>query len=89
MVKALSFAVWWLSTVLLSLLWGCWAGCSLTALSLLMRMSTALMGVLTVAMVVWAFKSPRKPVNPAAGLLSKAEIAERENRIPFQRGIRR
>ncbi len=54
------------------------------ALSFWVLVGCALMGAL-----VWAFKSPRKPVNPAAGLLSKAEIAERENRIPFQRGIRR
>ena len=69
MVKALTFFVWWLSTVLVVLLWDCRTGCNLTALNLLMRLSSALISVLTVALIVWAIQRLRS---------RRAEDARRE-----------
>ncbi|MGD9757033.1 MAG: hypothetical protein AB7U71_05840 [Comamonas sp.] len=83
MVKALTFFVWWLSTVLVVLLWDCRTGCNLTALNLLMRLSSALLGVSTVALLVWAFKRPTASAQAIRdrGLISKAEIEAHERRL--------
>ncbi len=83
MVKAMTFFTWWLSTVLVVLLWDCWAACNLTAVNFLIRMSSALLGVATVALLVWAFKRPTASDQAIRerGLISKAEIEARERRL--------